>query len=288
MDFDELRQEFDRVASGEVRPSQYAPAVRMIDAVCGVPSFIARCGMALDLPPFLDKCGILLVEGGNVGQLVMQMIMGSIILQIFNYIRTRPRPYPRVLLVLDEATNANLVGAAGHEVRALAELQKFGLDVHILVQSLNFPSAYITDGVLTNCVRHEWFYAANPAVARKAAEDLGDPDLVGSIRRLKVGERWVKDRDAVRFEKVPELLNPWVFPELAEIKTRRAIEQIYERPEYGPNNGDEECPPLGENVTPPSNNGPPGTSAAPDTSSDCSPARRLRTGGSNNSENAES
>ena len=50
-----------------------------------------------------------------------------------------------MLLILDEATNANLVGAAGHEVRALAECQKMGLDIHVLVQSLNFPSSYVTD-----------------------------------------------------------------------------------------------------------------------------------------------
>src|SRR5207244_3204885 len=125
---------------------------------------------------FLGNCGILLVQGGAISQPVMQTILGSIILQTIQFVRSRPSPVPRVLLVLDEATNANLVGAAGHEVRALAECQKMGLDIHILVQSLNFPSAYVTDGVLTNCTRHEWYYAANAAVARKAAEDLGDTD----------------------------------------------------------------------------------------------------------------
>ena len=71
------------------------------------------------------------------------------ILQVISSTSSRPRPTPRVLLVLDEATNANLVGAAGHEVRALAECQKMGLDIHILVQSLNFPNSQIADGVLT-------------------------------------------------------------------------------------------------------------------------------------------
>jgi hypothetical protein len=279
----DTKYEFDKVASGAIRPSQYASAKRLIDAVCGAPSFIARCGTSFNLPAFFANRGILLIQGGNVGQLVMQTIMGSIILQTINYVRNRPRPYPRVLLVADEATNANLIGAAGHETRALAELQKAGLDIHVLVQSLNFPSAFITDGVLTNCIRHEWFYAANPAVARKAAEDLGDPELVASVRNLKVGERWVKDRSGVRFERVPKIENPWVFGELAEIKTRRAIEEIYRRPEYG---GNDECPPSvnGQNVTPPSPIEPQGISAQPDITSNSSPAKRLRIRGSKSSE----
>ena len=61
-------------------------------------------------------------------------------------------------------------------MNAAAECQKMGLDIHVLVQSLNFPNSHITDGVLTNCTRHEWMYAANAAVARKAADDLGNSD----------------------------------------------------------------------------------------------------------------
>ena len=183
--------------------------------------------------------------------------------------------HPRVLLVLDEANNANLIGASGHEVRALAELQKdsYGLDIHILVQSLDFPNPQITNGVLTNCKTHRWFYNANASMCRKASEDFGDNDYVSTIRTLKVGECVVKDRDIVRFEKVPALPNPWVFPELAARKTRRAIEEIRKRPEYG---GDDECS-LGENEKPQSSDGPSNTSAQRDTSSISSPAKRLRT-----------
>lgn len=266
--------EFDRVATGEVKPGQYAAAQRLINGVCEAPPFIARCGTAFDLPSFLDSSGILLVEGGNVSQPVLQTILGSIILQTIQYVRARPRSTPRVLLVLDEATNANLVGAAGHEVRALAECQKMGLDIHVLVQSLNFPTSYITDGVLTNCTRHEWFYAANAAVARKAAEDLGDSELDQAIRRLKTGERYVKERHQTFFDTVPAIANPWVFPQLADRKVHRAIDEIRQRSEFGGH----PCS-TGENETPSSSGLPPGTSAAPDISSDTSPARRRRTGG---------
>jgi hypothetical protein len=274
----DIRYEFEQIACGAIKPGQYAAAQRLINGVCESPAFIARCGTAFELGSFLDQSGILLIEGGAVSQPVLQTILGSVILQTIHYVRTRPRPTPRVLLVLDEATNANLVGAAGHEVRALAECQKMGLDIHILVQSLNFPNSQIADGVLTNCTRHEWMYAANAAVARKAADDLGDSDLADSIRRLGVGERYVKERDQVWFETVPALPNPWVWPQLAARKTQRAIEEIRMRPEYGK----QSCSP-GANATTKSCDSQPDTSCAPDISCDISPARRRRTGGSKNS-----
>jgi hypothetical protein len=274
----DIRYEFDQIACGAIKPGQYSAAQRLINGVCESPAFIARCGTALDLGTFLDRCGILLVEGGAVSQPVLQTILGSIILQTIHYVRTRHRPVPRVLLVLDEATNANLVGAAGHEVRALAECQKMGLDIHVLVQSLNFPNSQITDGVLTNCTRHEWMYAANAAVARKAADDLGDSDLEDAIRRLGVGERYVKERDQVWFETVPELPNPWVLPQLAARKTQRAIEEIRQRPEYG----NQPCSP-GASATSSSSDLPPDTSAGPGISEDISPARRRRTAASKSS-----
>jgi hypothetical protein len=275
----DLSHEFERISCGAIKPSQYAAAQRLINAVCDTPAFIARCGMAFRFDRFLENRGILLVQGGAISQPVLQTILGSIILQTIHYVRARPYPYPRVLLILDEATNANLVGAAGHEVRALAECQKMGLDIHVLVQSLNFPSAYVTDGVLTNCTRHEWFYAANAAVARKAAEDLGNVDYEPQIRALGVGERYVKDRARVEFQAVPAIKQPWVFPQLAARKVRKAIEIIRKRPEYG---GPDECQP-GVTVTTTLSDSLPDTSAVPSISSDSSPARRRRTGGSRSS-----
>lgn len=279
----EIQYDFQQVAAGAIKSGQFQSAARLINAVCDAPAFQVRCGNAFHLPSFLDQAGILLVEGGPVSQPILQTILGSIILQTIQYVRGRGTSQPRVLLVLDEATNANLVGAAGHEVRALAECQKMGLDVHVLVQSLNFPSPYVTDGVLTNCTRHEWFYAANPAVARKAADDLGDPELAATIRSLKVGQRYIKERDRVFLDRVPSLPNLWIWPELAARKMQQAIAAIRQRPEYG---DDDSCPP-GTTETKPSSNLPPDTSAAPDTSSATSPVRRLRTGGSRRSKNKD-
>jgi hypothetical protein len=174
----------------------------------------------------------------------------------------------RILLVLDEAVNASLIGGAGHEVRALAECQKMGLDMHILVQAPTFPNSHIASDVFTNCKRHEWFYAASAAVERKGMEDLGDTDLYPPLRKLAVRERWVKDCDQVFHDFAPLLETPWVFPELTDRKVRRAIEEIRRRPE--------------------SSNSQPDTSVPPVISSDSSPAKRRRTGVSKNSENKNS
>ncbi len=276
--------EFDRVASREIKPGQYVAARRLIEGVCGSPTFIVRCGTSFDLGSFFDNGGILLVEGGNVSQPVLQTILGSICMQVIQHVRTRSRK-GRILLVLDEAVNANLVGAAGHEVRALAECQKMGLDMHILVQAPTFPNSQIVNDVFTNCKRHEWFYAASAAVERKGMEDLGDTELSPPLRRLGVRERWVKDCDEVYHDCAPLLETPWIYPELTDRKVRRAIEEIRQRREYG----EAICSSsIGSSETEASTSSQPDTSVPPVTSSDSSPAKRRRIGVSKNSENKKS
>jgi len=184
---------------------------------------------------------------------------------------------------MDEATNAGLIGAAGHETRACAECQKMGLDMHILVQAPNFPNSQITSDIFTNCKRHEWYYAASAAVERKGLEDLGDPDLEPPLRRLKTRERWVKDCDEVYFDRAPLLETPFIFSELTDRRVRQAIEEIRQRPEYG------DIPfSTGKSETAPSSSEPSSTSAPRDTSSNISPAKRRRTGGRKSSENKDS
>ncbi len=276
--------EFERVSSREIKPGQYVAARRLIEGVCGSPTFIVRCGTSFDLGSFLDDGGILLIEGGNVSQPVLQTILGSICMQVIQHVRTRSRK-GRILLVLDEAVNANLVGAAGHEVRALAECQKMGLDMHILVQAPTFPNSQIANDVFTNCKRHEWFYTASAAGEKKGLDDLGDPELSPPLRRLKVRERWVKDCDEVYHDFAPLLETPWIYPELTELKVRRAIEEIRHRREFG----DTVCPiTIGSSETEASSSSQPDTSVPPVTSSDSSPAKRRRTGVSKNSETKNS
>ena len=276
-----VQEKFRAIADGRIKPGQYASAQRLIRSVYESPAFTLRCQPTFDLHRFLDQRGILLIEGGahGVSADTASTILGSIVLQVIHYVRSRPKSTPRVLLVLDEATNANLIGAAGHEVRACAELQKRGLDIHILCQSPSFPSAFVEDGVFTNCIEHQWFFAANDAVAQKAARDLGDPEYRQRVRNLRRGERYVKRLNRVTFERITPLPDPWVFPGLADKKAYQALSEIRKRPEYW----SPSCP---SPTTTPTNDTnaadeslplPTSTSASPVTSLPSSPAERLRT-----------
>ncbi|MCA9051381.1 MAG: hypothetical protein KDA89_21735 [Planctomycetaceae bacterium] len=284
----DLRDKFREVATGVVKRGYYAAAQRLIDSVCTSPAFAARCGTTFDLEKFLDRRGILLIEGGSHGisEDAMRTIMGAVILQVISYVRRRRSVFPRVLLQLDEATNANLIGAAGHEVRAMAECQKMGLDVHVLVQSPNFPSSFITDAVLTNCLTHTWFYAANDSVARMAAADLGDSELKNEVRSLTQGQCYIKRRHRVQRFSVPELSDPWSFPELSARKAMEAHLRILLRPEYQEPSWNPPNHSTGGNAIPLSDSSPARTRSASNTSVPSSPADRLRTGGSQNCDDA--
>jgi hypothetical protein len=193
-----------------------------------------------------------------------------------------------VLLVLDEATNAQLVSY--HEALALNELQKdvYGLDIHIIVQTPSFPSSEIYDAVFQNCQRHEWFYCANNAVAQLGASDLGDPELRQQLQKLRRGERYVNDHGQTFFEQVPAMPDPWVLPGLAADKAAEALAEIHKRSEYRKPS----CPaststrPVSETKS--SSTAPPDTSSPRGTFEISSPAMRLATGDSQNSGNEES
>jgi hypothetical protein len=229
----DVARRFREIERGKIHRGQYAPAERLIRGVCTSPAFAVRCGATFQLGSFLDRRGILLIEGGgSISHDAACTIMGALIIQTIRHVRTRPRPHPPVILALDEATNAGLVGASGFETRAAAECQKMGLAIHVLVQSLNFPSSDITEALLTNCLRHEWYYAANEAVIRKAAADLGSKDYEAVLRTFSAGQRCVKDRNRVFYEYVPLLDDPWGFPGLSRKKASLALAEIKRRPEY--------------------------------------------------------
>jgi hypothetical protein len=175
-----LVQKFEELASlgPTARRAETAPAERILRAVLESPSFRVRSGdPTLDLDRFLDDRGILLLDGssqGNLSRDAASVMMGAVILKVIAHCRTGAKC--NVLLVLDEATNAGLLGL--HESQALAESGKGGLQCHVLVQSpFGFPSEEIQRNVLQNCWRHEWFRQGSPEAARLAAEDLATPLL---------------------------------------------------------------------------------------------------------------
>jgi hypothetical protein len=160
--------------SPTARRTETGPAERVLRAVLTSPAFRVRSGQTtFDLGTFLDDRGILLLDGGSRGNLsrdAMSVMLGAIILRVISHCRTGSKS--RVVLVLDEAVNAGLIGS--HESQAVAEAAKWRLEFHILVQDpFSFASDEIRSNVLQNTWRHEFFRQGSPEAARLAAQDIG-------------------------------------------------------------------------------------------------------------------
>jgi hypothetical protein len=164
--------------SPTTRRAETAPAERILRAVLQSPAFRVRSGDAtFDVGRFLDDRGILILDGssrGNLSRDAMSVMMGAVILRVIEYARRGAAN--RIVLVLDEAANANLLGL--QESQALAEAGKWRLEVHVLVQDpFGFPTPEIRSNVMQNCWRHEWFRQGSAEAARLAAEDVATPQL---------------------------------------------------------------------------------------------------------------
>ncbi len=225
----EVARHFQNIGSGRTRRGIFAPAERLISSVCTSPAFAIRHG-DFNIRKFLGNArtpGILLVEGGSLGNVsfdAMRTMLGSVIQKVIQFVRNRSKPNPRIHLVIDEATNADLIGT--YEVRAMAETQKMGLDITVICQNLNFGSSFVQDSILQNCMRHEWFYCGNASLAAMGASDLGSPERKEQLMSLMRGERIVKQHQDVYSQQLKALGDPWLFPGLTEKKTESAIKQI--------------------------------------------------------------
>lgn len=158
------------------RRREVSPAERVLRSVCGSPAFRLRSqGATFDIAGFLDQQGILLLDGssrGNLSRDAASVMMGAVVLRVIRHCRTGSRN--KVVLVLDEAANAGLLGL--HEAQAMGEALKWGLAMHVLVQDpITLPSA-IRSNVLQNS-DHHWFRQGSPEAARLAAEDIATPLL---------------------------------------------------------------------------------------------------------------
>lgn len=176
----ELVQRFHGYArlSPTARRTELGPAERILRAVCQSPSFRVRSGgVTFDFGRFLDERGVLILDGrsrGNVSRDAASIMMGAVLLRVIQHARTGARS--RIVLVIDEAVNAGLIGM--QESRALAEAPKWGLEFHVIVQDpFSLPRDEIRSNVLQNCGRHEWFRQGSPEAARLAAEDIAIPLL---------------------------------------------------------------------------------------------------------------
>lgn len=161
------------------RRDETGPAERILRNVCTSPAFMVRSGAAsFDFDGMLDSNCIYIVDGssrGNLSRDAASIMMGSLILRIINHCRTKPRG--KIVLVLEEAVNGALLGL--FESQALAECAKWGLEIHILVQSpLSFPTPEIGFNVMTNTAWGQEFYRqGGPADAKFSAETIATPIL---------------------------------------------------------------------------------------------------------------
>lgn len=242
---DEIRHKFEQLTAYNPRAlrAEVGSAARLINGVFRSPAFVLRAGRGFDFGAFLQNRGLLIVERGDeIGDDTMRAIMGAIVLKTIEHAKQRPSPYPPIRIVIDEATNARLVG--GPELRGIAETNKNGLYWEFLVQNLDFPGG--SDAVLQNCIRHEWYGCPHYDLARKAATDVvaGLPAdertraeriaaLTDEIMGLAPGWRDVREKNRSWREYVPLLENPWPdWPGLREEKLREKLQWIHGRPEY--------------------------------------------------------
>jgi hypothetical protein len=191
----ETRCKFEEIMGSRYTP--YKAAERLILGLCRSAAFQVRTEHSggFDFDGHLDRNGILIIEGGEGGTLsadAMRAMMGAVVLKTLNYLRRRKREFPHVTLALDEANNAQLIGESGHETRALAELRKYGLGMHVLVQLLDFPSSRIERSVLANCATRRYFNCSDPRTAARLGEDLGGSYTTEGkkTRYYKDGSQW--------------------------------------------------------------------------------------------------
>jgi hypothetical protein len=277
---EDTRYKFEGIVNARQTP--YQAAERLIMGVCRAVPFQVRTEHAggFDFERHLDQKGIVIVEGGAGGALspeAMRTMMGAVILKTLNYLRKRQREYPHVILALDEATNANLIGEAGQEVRALAELRKYGLEMHIMVQHLHFPSAKIEKGVLTNCGTRKYFRCPEPSTAARLGADLGgsyetsgttrryykdgtiwdapdrfDNSYADDLRNLNRGECLVRRGSRTTRERITPLPDPFGLSKAALAKVMAGLLNVVkERAEYYSPSAGEEPSSASDSPSPP-------------------------------------
>jgi hypothetical protein len=288
---DDVRFKFQQLSRLSYRAlrAEVGSAARLLDGLFRSVAFTARCTGGFDLGAFLQENGILILERGeDIGDDALRVIVGAIVQLVVDHCKRRPRPHPPVRVILDEATNARLVGRT--ELRGIAETSKNGLYWTFVVQNLDFPDP---EAVLQNCLRHEWFGCPNYELARKAAVDVlaglrSDgrsraerlEELTADVMSLGPGWRWVRDPEGSRKEYVPMLEPPWP-AWLQDLKLEEKLCRIYARPEYR-RSTTSGTPPTGDGGTPPSSpSSPPSPSpppSSPPSSPGSSPAERFKRG----------
>lgn len=147
-------------------------ALRIIENVCNSPVFRCRCEGDFDFVSYLNRGGIIIVDGKGVSEDAMVITLGAIAQLILQAAR-RQEFTRKVTLCIDEAG----LLAGGYEVRGLAELQKFNLDIVLISQTIDqFPREH-SETIIGNCGRMEVFRCNSMDTAKRCADILGTSTL---------------------------------------------------------------------------------------------------------------
>ena len=274
----EIRHKFAQLVGMKPRAlrSEVGSASRLVDGIFRDPAFLLRCRTNFDLGAFLQCGGKLIIERGDADEDVTRTIMGAVNLLVTDHCESRPKPYPPVLVALDECTNARTAGY--FEEKKAGETRKFGEHWGFVCQHPNFPGG--PEGYFQNCQEKHFYRTGDYALARKLASFVvggvrrGDEDsrarmiddVVTDLMTFDPGWRYVVGPSGTRKEYVPLLENPWPdWPGLREAKLKEKLQWIYSRPEYRS---------TGEQTS--SNSSQPATPSPTSSPDDSSPASRLK------------
>jgi hypothetical protein len=221
--------------------AEVGAASRLIEGVWE-PTFLAACRPGVDLGPFIQQGGMLLVERGTADEDVTRTIIGGLTLLITEHCENRRYPDPPVAVLLDECTNARTAGP--FEERKAGETRKRGLHWVFICQHPNFPNG--PDGYYQNCQEKHFYRTGDYTLAKKhagfVAAAMRHPDethasvvnrVASELMTFGPGRRYVVGLDGVRKDQVEMATSAepdW--PGLREDLLEEKLCDIYRRPEY--------------------------------------------------------
>jgi len=137
------------------------PAQRVLDGGFSSPTFQAMIDGKNSVEKWLDEGRRIIVETmPGVSENGARLLFLTFIQSVIWYKRSGGKR--RVILIIDEALNWSLVD--GYLLRAMAELLKFGLEIWVSVQTLNFEEESTIEGLLACCYWWEVYRVASPKV----------------------------------------------------------------------------------------------------------------------------
>jgi hypothetical protein len=204
------------------------------------PSFIARCGTDT-FDEIIGQHDLWIVEGSGAADHSIEVVLQWHLYKAIQYVERRKSG---LIVVVDEAANWRLINTVD-VLRAVATLEKYGLELVILTQTLSVLPTDVRVSLLQNAHTVMCYRVGSIEDARLMAQIFGIPQfhaessvigqhsqIMQELMTLPVGERYVKRHGKVYREKSPHLKDPYPWPGLSDQITQEALEKIMEGPFY--------------------------------------------------------